>query len=513
MIPLLIGIFLIILFIVVVVLSAATWRGWHIAAASLTFLAVIGLIIVASLSQKTHATWRSKHSDLKKQLVVEKNLGIKMKIGDPTLVEPDEPSLDDVQQRLGRLLLDRGRVWRRCIATNPPANNQIVISTVPLNEDGTPGDPNAAKENGISKNMILYGFREGELTLPEGNKIRVPVAYLGEFIVVDAQPNAVTLTQTSPLDGQQKKLVADTTASWALYEMMPIDAHRIFAKQDTIGQPLDNTKDQPIFGGMDEQQLRAIFANVTGLTSDDPLITQLVSSYVKDGYAASDQDVNTLPTNIWQKLEFEKAHKERVNSNNLDPGISGGFFDFKGFAEVTRLRSREKNSAGEYVDVEASFRVNDIGVFPYGYDEDKQVVDQLIANGTCQKIGPIYVRSLRDYEEAFHSIQERFIKRTEDSRRVQRDIANLNTTIQKTQEEIAYRQSEREKLKSDQTGFARDNTKMDTLLAALETQKSTLSNELSNLFRTNLALSQQLTVYSDKITEEINRRAASVAVQ
>ncbi len=513
MIPLLIGIFLIILFIVVVVLSAPTWRGGHIAAASLTFLAVIGLIVVASLSQKTHSTWRSKHATLKEQLAAEQKLGINIEIGDPMLVEPDEPSLNDVQQRLSRLLLDRGRVWRRCVATNPPANNQIVISTIPLNEDGTPGDPNAAKENGINKNMVLYGFRESELALPDGNKIRVPVAYLGEFLVADAQPNAVTLTPTLPLDRQQSALVNDTSASWALYEMMPIDAHRIFAKQDTIGRPLDNTKDQPIFGPMDEQQLRASFASVTGLTPDDPLITQLVTPYVKDGYAASDQDVNMSPTNIWQKLEFEKPHKERVNSNNLDPGISGNYFDPDGFAEVTRLRLREKDSNGKYVDVEASLRVNDIGVFPYGHDIDKQAVDQLTANGICQKIGPMYVRSLRDYEEAFHSIQERFIKCTEDIRRAQRDIANLNTTRQKTQEEIAYRQAERQKLKSDQSGFARDNAKMAELLAALNSQKSTLTNQLSDIYRTNVALSQQLTTYSDKMTEEIDQRAASVVAQ
>ena len=54
---------------------------------------------------------------------------------------------------------------------------------------------------------------------------------------------------------------------------------------------------------------------------------------------------------------------------------------------------------------------------------------------------------------------------------------------------------------------------MDQLVAQLEAQKSSLTEELSEIYRTNLALSQQLAIYNAKLTEEINRRAASVAVQ
>jgi hypothetical protein len=503
MIPLLIGIFLIILFIVFLVLSASTWRGWHITVACLTFLSVLGFVVVASLSVKTHNYWKSEHAKTSAALEKEIRDGIHLEMGDPAVVESTEPYLNKVQQRLNRLLLDRGRVWRRCYAPNPPAQNQITLSTVPLNPDGSPGDPTTAKENGINDRMVLYGFREAEVMLAEDRRLFVPVAFLGEFRVTNAQPDSVTLTPTMPLDGQQAALVNDTSATWVLYEMMPLDAHNVFSDQETIGRPLDNTTDQPIFGEMDEQQLRTTFARVTGLATDDPLITQLVTNYIKDGYAASDQEVNMSPENIWQKLEFEKAHTERVDSNNLDPGISGNYFDPDGFAEATRLRNGK----------DAEFRVNDIGVFPYSHDQDKQVVDQLTASGICQKIGPMFVRSLNDYEEAFHDIQTRFVKRTEDIRRAKRDIDNLNSTISDTQQQIAYRQAEREKLKEDQTGFARDNQKMDQLVAQLEAQKSSLTDELSEIYRTNLALSQQLAIYNAKLTEEINRRAASVAVQ
>ena len=65
------------------------------------------------------------------------------------------------------------------------------------------------------------------------------------------------------------------------------------------------------------------------------------------------------PENIWLKLEFEKEHKERVDSNNLDPGLGGNYFDPEGYAEVSQLRRGE----------EASFRVKDVGIFPYAVDD------------------------------------------------------------------------------------------------------------------------------------------------
>ncbi len=434
-----------------------------------------------------------RHAEVSQQLTQANQEGIELEIGDPMLVKPQTPSLNQTQQRLNRLLLDRGRVWRQC-TPNAPSGGTVVISTVPPTETGQPGDPSTAKENGLKENMILYAFRE--------NEKQIPIAYLGEFRVVNAQPTSATLEPTVPLDGQQTALINDQSARWSLYEMLPLDSHRIFSDEDTVGQPLSD-KPQPIFGQMDEQQLRTIFSTVSGVVPEDPFITAMIQPYLHDGSPATDQEINTQPQDIWQKLEFEKEHKERVDSNNPDTGVSGSYFDPEGYAEVSRLRNGQ----------EASFRVNDIGVFPYGYEEDRQLVDQLVSSGVCQKLGPVYVRTLHDYEEAFHSIQDRFVRRNEDIRRAKRDIDNLNNVIRKVQEEIAYRQQERAKLKEDQAGFTQDKDKMDQLVAALESQKSSLRDELMRLYERNVALAEQLALYNAKLTEEINRRAASVAAQ
>ncbi|MHB9064325.1 MAG: hypothetical protein ACYC4B_11065 [Pirellulaceae bacterium] len=492
MISLLIGIFLVILFIVTIVLSASTWRAWHIVAACLTFLAALGLVIVGSLSLKTHNTWRKTHAQRTEELTRAEREGVVLEIGDPTLVEPESPPVNDMQHRLNRILLDQGRVWRRCTPAAPTPNG-VVVSTVPPAETGEPGDPNTAMPNGITANMVLYAFLE--------NENRMPIAYLGEFLVADAQPTAVTLQPTMPLDGQQQALVAVQPASWTLYEMMPVDAHRTFSDEDTVARTLDDTP-QPIFGTMNEENLRTIFATVTGQPADSPIVGELIAAYLKDGSPASEQDINESPQNIWLKLEFEKAHTVRVDSNNPDPGMGGNYFDAEGYAEASQLRRGE----------EASFQVNDVGVFPYVAEVDKNLVDELISSGTSRNLGPHYVRTLRDYEEAFHDIQNRFVRRTEDIARAQRDVAALNATIAATSAQSQYRHEEHTKLQQDLQGYEREKQQLTDLVATLEAQKTSLRDELSSIFQANVVLAQQLTEYNAKLTEEINRRTAEIAV-
>ena len=115
------------------------------------------------------------------------------------------------------------------VAHRAPANNGIVVSTVPPTETGEPGDPNTAKPNGIAANMVFYAFLE--------NDSQMPVAYLGEFMVAEAQPDAVTLKPTMPLDGPQHAAVGQCPAGpLELYEMMPIDAHECFLGRRHRGQ-------------------------------------------------------------------------------------------------------------------------------------------------------------------------------------------------------------------------------------------------------------------------------------
>jgi hypothetical protein len=327
MIPLLVGVLVVILFIVTIVLSASTWRAWHIVAACLTFLAALGLVIVGSMSVKTHLHWRKQYDDLTKKLAAAQRAGLLLERGDPLQVEPTRDTLNDwsvrdLQIKLDRLLLDRGRVWRRC-TPGAPAANGVQVSTVPPTETGDPGDPSTAPANGIGANTVLYAFIE--------NENKHPIAFLGEFQVVDAQPASVTLQPTLPLDGQQQALVAVQPAFWTLYEMMPVDAHYVFSDDDPLGKRLADTP-EPVFGPMDEAKLREVFAAVTLQPADSELVTALIEPYKRDGSPATEEDVNRYPENIWRKLEFKTAHTEQVDSDNPDAGLSSGAFDAQGYA-------------------------------------------------------------------------------------------------------------------------------------------------------------------------------------
>jgi len=492
MISMLIGVFLFLLFLVAIILSAKTWRGWQIAAMSVAFLGALGLVLIVAMSAKTHTTWQKRLSQYKKQLQDAQAEGQRLAYGDPDTVKPTEPSLHDIQQTLKRLLLDRGRVWRQC-TPGAPAGNSVVVSTV---APDVPEDQ--IQPNGISQDMVVYVFREAALK----DGLKVPAAYLGEYRVTKADARNVTLQPTLPLDKLQQKLVADRSATWSLYEMMPIDSHQIFASEDTIGKMLNDT-DEPLFGPIDEKTMREVFSVVMNLPPDNPKVAQFVSSYVQDGRPATAQEISAQPEQIWMKLEFEKEYKERVDSNNLVQGLSGGFFDPEGYADVPQLLRGE----------DAVIRVKDIGVFPYGQDEDKKFVDSLIASGVCRSLGPYYVRPLRDYEEAFHQTQENLVACYASMQRARRDIKALNDTIRGTQQQTAYRQEELSKLQSDRDKTNMVRAQVTKLAAGMHSLNKALQETLSDLFGTNLALSQQLTQLDQRLTEEINRRTAEVTAQ
>ena len=493
MITLLIGIFIILLFLVTVVLSIKTWKAVHVVAVFFTFVAGVFFVICAAMSMKTHVAWRRLQAKTESSLKVEQTTGEVLAYGDPEQVKSAEPSVFEIQQRLNRMLIDRGRAWRRCVPGDLAANS-VTVSTVPAD---TPEDQ--VKPNGIGANSVVYVFREA----PLDNGIVVPAAFIGEFQVTNADDRSVTLQPTMALDGQQQQLVADRTSTWALYEMMPLDSHRIFSDEDSIAEPLDDTE-TPIFGEMNEQVLRTIFSLIIGVAPEDPVVGQMVADYVRDGRVDSEQEANADPENIWVKLEFQQPHKERVDSNNLDSGLGGNYFDPDGYAEATRLRR-----GGD-----ADFKINDIGVFPYGQDEDKQKVDQLVANGIARKVGrPYYVRNLRDYEEAFHDIQDQFVKRNEDIQRVQRDIAALQQSMKQVATQSTYRQGEKAKLQVDYDKIVIDRDKITQLVVSLDAQKTSLQDELSRLYQTNLVLNQELTQINDRLTEEINRRTAEATAQ
>ena len=81
------------------------------------------------------------------------------------------------------------------------------------------------------------------------------------------------------------------------------DKHAAFAAEPRKELLFDD-QPQPLFGLMDEQQLRATFAAALGEAPDSPNVSGFVGPYVKDGTPATEQDASLFPENVWLKVEF-----------------------------------------------------------------------------------------------------------------------------------------------------------------------------------------------------------------
>jgi hypothetical protein len=489
MIVLIIAVFLVLFFLVAVFLSARTWRAAQVTAVVLTFLASILLIISASLSQKTHSTWMKRFADAERQLEQAHRQGQQLAYGDPRQVPWSDDSVAGLQQQLDEMIIDRGRAWRHC-PPGMPQGAQITIGTVPPETA-----PEEARPNGIQEGTVLYAFKEEPQT---GN----PLIFLGEFQVVQAEALSVTLTPTLPLDAFQEQQVSDPSSAWTLYEIMPVDKHAAFASEPRRQRLLDD-QPQPLFGEMDEPSLRETFAAASGNAPDSPLVSSLIADYVRNGTAATEQDVNQFPENIWRKLEFQQEHTMRVDSNNPDAGLTGVYFDPEGYAVLDALRQGR--------DVE--FQENDIAVFPYSHELDRRFVDGLIAAGVARNLGPYFVRDLRDYAEALHSVSDRYRSTVQAARRAERDIQALTKTIEGTKRQTEYRTNERSDLQFDLEKFLFEDQQLADLLATLDGRQVSLQDELRTLYHTNAMLSQRLAEMDHQLTDVINRRTAEAAAQ
>ena len=112
--------------------------------------------------------------------------------GDPTEVENPQ-TVQTIKRELLRQEDDRGRVWRECSLTSATPDS-IQLSTVPAGVD-----PGSAPPNRITANSKLVAFKEMIVT-EISSEWKVPVAFLGEFLVTAVDDTSVTLAPTTTID-------------------------------------------------------------------------------------------------------------------------------------------------------------------------------------------------------------------------------------------------------------------------------------------------------------------------
>ena len=449
---------LVIFFFVTVGFSVRTWRFAHIFFLVLTFFGAGTFVAFAAMSLKTKVVWRTIVNDLDKKLTTELETKDKYQFGDVTQVQ-QEPNLRSVKSEIGRILLDRGRVWRECQPGNyDDATKSVTVQTVPPNLP----EGQAAKPNNIEQNAILYLFKE--VLSPEN--IKVPSVYLGEFKATAVTESSVTLTANIPLDAEQEKQIKTNDApSWVMYEIMPIDGHEFFA-------------------GMTEEQLRATMPNTANLPAD--VYDAMIKSYVRTGQPAD--DANDPPEVKWVKVKFLK--KKSVDVDNPEMAATELlFFDREGRSVAHRLRR------GEPVE----FDIGDTALL------DPDTAQQWVDSGDVEKQEIVFQRPLNDYAQFFHIYYTKSTELKEKEALIKRDSASIVDSTMKCEAQIAKRAEEKLKLDQDLMNFKIEQDEITKYEELLNAKNEALRKQLRETFLINQQLAEELASLQKQLADEINK--------
>lgn len=447
---------LVIFFFVTVFFSARSWRWPHMVFISFTFLAAIFFVMLAAIELKVQKAWRTEVNKMSKDLEAQLKIKDAVQFGDVTKVE-QEPNLRSVRAEIGRMLLDRGRVWREC---QPGAFDgmTVTVQTVPA----VLPEGQAAKANNIEVGAILYLFKE----VLTAENFKLPGDFLGEFKATAVTESSVTLAPNIPLDPQQiAGLRAADAPSWVLYEVLPLDGHEFFA-------------------GLSEEQLRALFPNNAKVP--EAKFNAIIQSYLRTGTAAQDSDA---PETKWVKVKFTKKVAVDVDTPDANP-TEIMFFDREGRAVAHRLRR------GEPVE----FELGDVALV------DPETAKKWIDAGEAEKIEEVYQRPLNDYAQAFASHFTRMNDLKEKIARMKRDTASIEASTMKSEAQLVKLLAEKTKLEEDKANFVIEQEVVTGFTDRLNAQSDVLRQQLREAFGATQALRDELVKLQQQLTDEINRR-------
>lgn len=470
----------------VLFMCARTWKIFHIICAFFLLCAAIAFLVYATMAVKTRVAWVEVHDNLVKEVEKKEAEEVQIEVGDLTETEVTEQSLRSAKVELKNVLLDRGRVWPSCTPQNAAAN-AITLSTAP------PGAvPTDVRPNRIDVNLILYAFRDG---LDLQGIWQVPKDYLGEFRVTAVTDTTVTMSPTLTLDAEQLRLINVGGSTWTLYEVMPIDGHEQFAFSGT------EPDEDHIFGTMDKTDLSNLMP-LTRLAIPPNEHAQLIDEYLHDGMPVEEirktlPNFDPPPDEIWIRVKFLRPHSVEVDGPPGAALLTSETFDPSGRALAPSLRQ------GQATD----FEPGDFGVF------DQDTANQLVRDGVCEKIKEIYIRPLNDYAHHFQEIQRRLKMIQESAAIVQADTKTLTDAKARLDVQIALRTTERDKLQVDLTSFQLERDEITAYRAKLEQQLATARSTLSQLYRANVALADELATLQKQMADEINRRTVNTAIR
>lgn len=511
------GIFLILFFCVMVYFFTKTFRALHVVFLFLTFSMAMWFLVMASLSHKTRLHWREQVDRLSQEL--EQIEGETDQLVNNFQVDAEGNRAETVtsfRSKLNRVLLDRGRIWRGATVASVSPASEIQVNT-------SPAGAAEIVPNQLAPNDIVYAFLEGD----GGAGFKVPVNYLGEFRATAATDSSVTLT---PVDARllfpsQTNMINNSAGNagvtWTLYEIMPIDSHKIYSVDPSEDVALSAVEGQRIFGEMAADVVNTLYNPdnfiaefVANLNATDPQQRQSLlqrldtirQNILRDGGAplrggAGAGGAVDPPENIYTKVQFEQDYTVEVDSDSGQGALTSNYYDSQGRAVVDRLRRKELGFLDENEQTtEVTFKQGDFAVF------HKEKADELIEQNIVKPIEPRFVRTLIDFTYEFHKILDRQTRVAQDIQRLNSEIAKTRAADERTKRQRDFRQMEKDKLLVDKSKFDTERDRVTAYADQLRQKMDRLKGELSVLYRSNAALAARLAAKSEALAEEINSR-------
>lgn len=465
-------------FIVVAFFAAKSWHVGHVVAMVFLFLFTLTFLFMTSTLMRIHNKFRPEYQQASKAL--EEQLDLKRTL---TYGSPSEPSGEG--SLVGERTLAReeqsatGRIWGNVRGTARPGApilldmrnwmndacakvgqdedsseeiEPIPDETISAPDGGDPGDAGgvAGIPHGIVKDQFLYAFKvipisrlspaekeyyfeglgEGEDAFPNQDKkgnCRVPIAYLGKFVVQDAQPDRLAVVPVGALTPGQQQQLADNVP-WVLYENLPTDSHEIFKDVD----PAKLASLVPL------QRLTQ-----TGVRIPQQAYQAMLNEYAQDGKEAQGRP-NAFRLQV--PVKFNKEYEQVVDlvvEGELPPTDQP--FNVEGRAQVKSLLQGEPTK----------FAQGDVAHF------DMATAERLKAQGIAEPDGPpVYSRRLRDFEFELDKYQDRFAAITVQTESVQDQVNDLTESLKRLQEQIDKHRNELVRLQEDQQGFQEEQAKL-----------------------------------------------------
>jgi hypothetical protein len=209
--PILCGV-LVIAGIVALVLSATTWRWYHITLGALIMLLSLGWFYLAARVLQTQTAWRGEIAKYETALAEEAKIHNKLVSGGADAQGKEHLSLSQLRTDLEKMLQGRGRVWAQVAQKAVAPDTGAITAQI--------DQPNPA---GLEKNMVLYVFDDTDAG--SGGQ------FLGEFEVTAVNGQQVQLTPALKLrPSELQRFAARRNDPLVLYEVMPTDSRELFSE-------------------------------------------------------------------------------------------------------------------------------------------------------------------------------------------------------------------------------------------------------------------------------------------